>query len=126
MKGLTAAGHTIDLIDLHAGGSNPVMTAADLAAWRQKKVLDPLAQDYQRRLIAADHIIFIFPIWWECMPAITKGFLDKVIVKGIIYDEPKPGRLIVHHLPKLKRVSLLTVMSTPGIFYKLFFGKCHV
>ncbi|WP_379133908.1 NAD(P)H-dependent oxidoreductase [Paenibacillus sp. sgz500958] len=121
-KGLTAAGHLIDLIDLHADGFNPVLSGEELAAWRQKKSLDPLVADYQRRLLAADHIIFVFPIWWESMPALTKGFIDKVFVKGIIMDEPKPGRPFVSLIPNLKGVSLLTVMSTPSMIYRWFFG----
>lgn len=121
-KGLRKAGHQIDLIDLHKDGFNPVMSAEDLTAWRKKKTIDPLVADYQRRMIGADYIVFIFPIWWECMPALTKGFLDKVFVKGIIYDEPKKGRF-VNLLPQIKGVLLLTTMSTPGIIYRLVFGN---
>lgn len=122
-RGLQSSGHNVDLIDLHADGFNPVMSGEELSAWRQKKTLDPLVKDYQKRLLAADHIIFIFPIWWEAMPASTKGFLDKVFAKGIIYEEPKKGRPFVSQLKKLKGVSLLTVMATPGFFYRWIFGN---
>lgn len=123
MRGLSTKGHTSDLIDLHADGFNPVTSAEELAAWRQQKTKDPLVASYQERLIAADHIVFIFPIWWESMPALTKGFLDKVFVKGTIYDEPKPGHPFVHMLPNNKGVSLLTVMSTPDFIYRWVFGN---
>lgn len=66
------------------------MSHKELTAWRQKRTPDPLVANYQQRLIAADHIVFIFPIWWEAMPALTKGFLDKVFAKGIVYEETKP------------------------------------
>jgi NAD(P)H dehydrogenase (quinone) len=122
-RGLISAGHQVDLIDLHADRFNPVMSAEELSAWRQKKTIDSLAIEYQSRLMAADHIVFIFPIWWEAMPAMTKGFLDKVFAKGIVYDEPKPGRPFVSKLSKLKGVSLLTVMATPNFFYKWIFGN---
>jgi len=122
-KGLHSSGHQIDLIDLHADGFNPVMSAEELSAWRQKKTLDPIVEDYQKRLLEADHIVFIFPIWWESMPALTKGFIDKVFAKGIIYEEPKPGRPFVSKLKKLKGVSLLTVMATPGFIYRWVFGN---
>jgi NAD(P)H dehydrogenase (quinone) len=121
--GLKQHNHTIDLIDLHTDGFYPVMTESDLKEWRQKKTTDPIVLDYQRRLMAADHIIFIFPIWWECMPAMTKGFLDRVFVKGIVFDEQKKGRPFVSLLPKLKGVSLLTVMSTPKYIYNLIFSN---
>lgn len=72
IRGLRSSGHRIDLIDLHKDGFNPVMSASDLASWRTKEVIDPLIADYQQRLLEADHLIFIFPIWWEGMPAMMK------------------------------------------------------
>jgi hypothetical protein len=53
MRGLTTKGHTIDLIDLHADGFNPIMSYEELAAWRKKKTIDPLVANYQQRLMAA-------------------------------------------------------------------------
>lgn len=123
MQGLTTKGHKIDLIDLHADGFNPVMSTEELVSWRLKKTNDPLVADYQQRLIAADHIVFLFPIWWESMPALTKGFLDKVFAKGIVYEETKPGRPFICLLPNIKGVSLLTVMNTPDFIYRWIFGN---
>ena len=116
-------GATVDIIDLHEDGFDPVMHKEDLIAWRKKKVIDSLVADYQERLLKADEIVFIFPIWWEAMPAMTKGFFDKVIAKGIIYDEPQKGKQFVNKLVNLKRVKLITVMATPHILYRLIFGN---
>ena len=89
VEGLREAGHEIDLVDLHADGFNPVMSATDLTAWRMGTPSpDPLTADYQRRLLDADHLVLAFPIWWEAMPATSKGFIDKVVAKGVAY---KPG-----------------------------------
>ncbi|WP_062388358.1 NAD(P)H-dependent oxidoreductase [Demequina iriomotensis] len=122
-RGLARGGHTVDLIDLHADRFDPVMSADDLAAWRTKKVVDPQVANYQRRLLAADHVIFAFPIWWESMPALTKGFLDRVLTKGIVYSEPRKGRPFTHHFAGLKGVTALTVMSTPTWIYRTVFGS---
>lgn len=122
-RGLRSAGHEIDSIDLHEDGFDPVMSARDLSAWRTKHVIDAQVLDYQQRLLEADHVIFAFPIWWEAMPALTKGFLDRVLTKGIVYDEPKPGRPFVNNLPRLAGVTLITVMSTPEPLYRWWFGN---
>lgn len=122
-KGLTATGGEVDLIDLHTDGFDPVMHAADLAAWRHGESVDPTVADYQRRLLAADQLILAFPIWWELMPAMTKGFLDKVLLKGVTYDQPTPGGLMERRLTRLNRVTLITVMSTPDLAYRLIFGS---
>jgi NAD(P)H dehydrogenase (quinone) len=123
IRGLLQAGHEVDVIDLHADGFNPVMTAADLAAWRGKTVVEEAALNYQQRLMAADHVVFAFPIWWESMPAMTKGFLDKVMTKGIVYSETKPGRPFKNGLKNLRGVTLMTVMATPDFLYRWLFGN---
>lgn len=123
IEGARSAGHEVDVIDLHADGFDPVMHAEDLTAWRLRQVVDPVVRDYQERLLAADHLVLVFPIWWEAMPATTKGFLDKVLTKGIVYDEPRPGRPFVSRMPRLSGVTLLTVMSTPEPIYRLVLGN---
>jgi putative NADPH-quinone reductase len=64
-RGLDKAGHEIDVIHLDHEQFNPVMTAEDLLAFRNKKSNDPQALEYIQRIKAADHLAFIFPIWWE-------------------------------------------------------------
>jgi len=123
IRGLSHAGHEVDVIDLHADGFNPVMTADDLAAWRMKTVVEESARDYQQRLLAADHVVFAFPIWWESMPAMTKGFLDKVMTKGIVYSQPMAGRPFQNGLKNLNGVTMMTVMATPDILYRWIFGN---
>jgi putative NADPH-quinone reductase len=121
--GLEEAGHDIDLIDLHGDGFNPVMSAEELSTWRAAAPSpDPLTADYQRRLLEADYLVLAFPIWWEAMPAPTKGFIDKVVAKGIAYH-PNQGIPPMTNQTKLRGVSVITVMSTPGLAYRLIFGN---
>jgi NAD(P)H dehydrogenase (quinone) len=70
-----------------------------------------------------DRPVFVFPIWWEAMPASTKGFLDKVMTKGIVYSESKPGRPFVNGVKNLQGVTLMTVMTTPDLIYRWLFGN---
>lgn len=107
----------VDVIDLYADHFNPVMSAEELANWRTKQIVDPVAEDYYQRLAQADQIIFIFPIWWEMMPTMTKDFLDKVFSK----DHYQPRR--PHILPKKPRIVTFTVSGTPTFLYKLVFGN---
>jgi len=122
VRGMERAGHEVDVIDLAADGFDPVMSAADLAAWRAGRIIDPLAADYQHRVMGADHLVFAFPVWWEAMPARTKGFLDKVLTKGIVFSEVKRLRPFTNNLQNVRGVTLITTMSTPGLVYRWFFG----
>lgn len=110
------------MIDLQADGFNPVLSADELVAWRRHEVVDPLVRTYQDRLATADHLVFVFPIWWESMPASTNGFLDKTPIEGFAYTEPpRPGARFVNLLTGLQGVSLLTVTAIPTMAYRLWF-----
>jgi len=123
-KGLQKGQHEIDLIHLDKENFNPVMTSADLKAFRDKKPFDPKVIEYKDRLEKADHLIFIFPIWWELMPALTKGFIDKVIFPGVAYDYTNKENTRMKPLfEKLKGVTVITTMNTPKWIYFLLFGN---
>ena len=122
IAGLQKASHQVDLIHLDKEGFNPVMTAQDLKAFVDRNPIDPKVIEYKDRLAQADHLIFIFPIWWELMPAMTKGFIDKVIFPGVAYDYMSNG-FMKKKLEKIKGVTLITTMNTPGLLYRLLFGN---
>jgi NAD(P)H dehydrogenase (quinone) len=123
IRGATAAGHHVDLIDLAADGFQPAMTAADLAAWRAAHTIDPQVRDYQHRLLAADHLVFAFPVWWEAMPAATKGFLDRVLTKGVMFTElpDAKGNPFRNLMPRLQGVTVLSIMTTPDKAYRWWY-----
>jgi NAD(P)H dehydrogenase (quinone) len=79
--------------------------------------------DYQRRLLAAGHLAFVFPIWREAMPAATKGFLDRVLTKGVMYEElPRAkGNPFRNRMTNLGGVSVLSVMTTPDKAYRWWY-----
>ena len=124
IKGLQKANHEIDLIHLDKDNFNPVMTSADLKAFIDKKPIDPKVIEYKQRLEQADHLVFIFPIWWELMPALTKGFIDKVIFPGVAYDYMNASNILMKPLlTNIKSVTMITTMNTPNWLYWLLFGN---
>ena len=120
--GLLKNNHEVDLIHLDKENFNPVMTQEDLRAFVNRKPVDPKVIEYKERLGKADHLIFIFPIWWELMPAMTKGFIDKVIFPGVAYDYKSNG-FMTKKLKKIQSVTLITTMNTHRFFYRLLFGN---
>lgn len=124
IQGLHRANHKVDLIHLDKEGFNPVMTSQDLMAFRDKMPVDPKVLEYKHRLEQADHLIFIFPIWWELMPALTKGFIDKVIFPGVAYDYINGSNTQMKPLLlKTKGITMITTMNTPRILYRIVFGN---
>ncbi len=122
--GLQQGAHEVDIIDLDKEGFDPVMKAEDLQAFRNKNPVDPKVLEYKKRLEQADHLIFIFPIWWELMPAMMKGFIDKVIFPGLAYDYANASNTRMKPLlTRLKGVTMITTMNTPKILYWGIFGN---
>lgn len=129
--GLTKAGHKVDLMHLDRDNFDPVMRAKDLHAFAKAKHggeniykdIDPQVMNYKERLMQAEHLIFIFPVWWELMPAMTKGFIDKVIFPGISYDYAKSGLKMISKFKKLKSTTIITTQNTPAWLYRVFFGN---
>lgn len=130
-KGLQKAGHEVDLMHLDRDNFDPVMRAKDLSAFARAKNegeniykdIDLQVLNYKQRLEQAEHLVFIFPIWWELMPAMTKGFIDKVIFPGISYNYAGNGLKMVSRFTKLKSTTIITTQNTPALLYRIFFGN---
>jgi NAD(P)H dehydrogenase (quinone) len=98
---LTAAGHEVTLSDLYAQGFNPVVGPHDFIHRADPGRLDVgteqanaartagFAPDVQAeidKLMAADFLILQFPFWWYSVPAMLKGWIDRVFAYGVAYD----------------------------------------
>lgn len=129
--GLEEGQHEFDLIHLDNDNFDPVMRSKDLQAFaiarnepdKAYELLDPQVLEYKQRIEQAEHIVFVFPIWWELMPALMKGFIDKLVFPGIAYEYSGGGTGMTCTLTKLQGVTMITTMNTPSIAYKLLFGN---
>jgi len=118
----------IEHINLAGSDFNPVMTAKELYEFSQARTgrgvkvenLDQQAVEYAKKINACDHLIMIFPIWWELMPAMVKGFIDKVVFPGLFYSY-KTEFTMKAVSDSLKKVSIITTMNTPNFLYSLKF-----
>lgn len=118
---LEKKGEAYELIDLYKDGFNPAYTKEELALFNQGQALDPLVIRYQEALKTCDRLVMIFPIWWADMPAIVKGFEDKVFLKNKIYEETK-SRQLVGRLTNIKEVLVITTSAAPTFYLRFFCG----
>ena len=105
------------VIDLNKDGFNPVMSEEELSLYSQGKSNAPLVLKYREILKNTDELILIFPIWWMSMPAILKGFFDKVMVKGFAYENTKNG--IKGLLTNIKTAKMITTAEVPKILLSI-------
>ena len=104
VQALHDAGHTVQVSDLHAMGFNPVASGDDFTQRRfpgrlqydreqkhaqQHQAFAPDIQAEIDKLLWCELLILQFPLWWFSVPAILKGWLDRVFANGVAYG---PGR----------------------------------
>ena len=126
---LTAAGHRVQVSDLYAMRWNAVAGPADIdgptdparfSLTREQTVAmenGTIAADIaaeQAKLAAADLVILQFPVWWFGMPAILKGWADRVFARGFAY---LPGRKHDSGLFKGKRAMVAATTGTSADTY---------
>lgn len=92
--------------DLYRMGFDPVLPAAELGG----PSTDPAVREAQDAVRAADAIAFIYPLWWLAMPAMLKGYIDRVFARGFAYDMERGG---MRGLLTPKRAVLITLSGAP-------------
>ena len=76
--------HEVKTLDLYAENFDPILRF-DQEHRRRDLHKDPEMAKYRDLITWADQLIFIFPIWWSSMPAILKGFIDRVFAADFAY-----------------------------------------
>jgi len=98
---LTEAGHSVEVSDLYAMNFQPVTSLGDFTGERSDPSRLSIAREQthametgtiaadiaaeQAKLARADLLILQFPVWWFGMPAIMKGWADRVFARGFAY-----------------------------------------
>lgn len=130
---LRADGHHVDVSDLYAMGwkatldrddlgthrdSTPELSRASKQAFEAGSLAADI-RDEQRKLLAAEVVVLQFPLWWYSVPAILKGWIDRVFVKGFAYgiaDPSHPGRTFRYGDGPLsgRRAQVVTTIGSPA------------
>ena len=115
---LAQAGHDVAFHDLYVERFNPVLDAAEAITTRMAGEeaftvgADPLTAQHRRELAGADTLVVAHPNWWGKPPAIMAGWMDRVLVPGVVYEldtaEGQPACLL-----HLRRLVVLNTGDTP-------------
>ena len=104
LAALEAAGHSWELSDLYAMKWKAALDRDDYAgepdddrglgpasehAYRTGTLSEDVRGEHAK-LARADAVVFQFPLWWYGVPAILKGWIDRVFVMGYAYGVPDP------------------------------------
>lgn len=116
LETLKAGGHEPDLVDLYAEGFDPVLSRDGRLNYHHvPDNITPDLKPYVDRLMAAEAIVVVHPVWNYGFPAILKGYFDRVFMPGVSFileggDGDDKGKLI----PNLKHIKKVAFVTTYG------------
>jgi putative NADPH-quinone reductase len=79
-------GHDVDDCDLYAERFDPVLTCTEHLLYRDSPANQQAVKDQVQRLLRCEGVVFVFPTWYYGMPAILKGYFDRVWLPGVAFE----------------------------------------
>jgi putative NADPH-quinone reductase len=111
LAGLAKAGHEAELIDLYAEGFAPALSADERERYHSEgENLEGIA-GHVARLRAAEALVLVYPTWWYGMPAMLKGWFDRVWVPGVAFTLGSGA--IEPALTNIRRIAVVTTYGSP-------------
>jgi len=110
LAGLAEAGHAVDLLDLYKENFNPVLSEQDRRDYHDLDRNQRGLESYIDRLRKADALVVQFPTWTFGMPAMLKGYFDRLMMPGVAFDLSEPSNA----KPMLTNIKTVMGVSTYG------------
>lgn len=116
-------GHETRLIDLYGEGFDPVMTADERRHYNDRAPSDPNLQPHIEALRWAEGLVFVYPTWWYGLPAMLKGWLDRVWIPHATFTMPEGGKPIGRVLTNIRFVGAVSTLGSPWWWWRLVMSE---
>lgn len=103
-----------EIIDLYKINYNPILKHEELYSQGRSEISEENII-FQNKIKEADRMLFIYPTWWQNMPAILKGFIDRVFTSGFAFRYVMGAPL---GLLKGKKAAIFTASGGPFLYNK--------
>lgn len=120
-QGAREAGHAVTLLALRELAFDPVLHEG----YRVVQPLEPDLLEAQRLVREADHLVVVYPTWWGGMPALLKGFFDRMLLPGFGFRYREGSPWWDKYLTG-RSGHLITTMDTPPWYYRLVYRDAGV
>jgi putative NADPH-quinone reductase len=103
---LRSRGHAVDDLDLYAEKFDPVMSREGLLRYVDMSANTREVESYVQRLRAAEALVLVFPVWFDGLPAILQGYLQRVFLPGVAVRIDAAGLFHpnLHHIKRMAAV----------------------
>jgi len=93
-----------------------------IIGYRKRNGLEPDLVKAQEKIQWADHLVWIYPVWWGSVPAIMKGFLDRVLLPGFAFKK-RDGSVWWDKFLMGKTARIICTMDQPTWYYRWMNGQ---
>ncbi|MEM0992903.1 MAG: NAD(P)H-dependent oxidoreductase [Bacteroidota bacterium] len=114
-KGAASSGAEVRTLIIKELSFNPNLQFG----YRKRTELEPDLVAAQDTLKWADHLVWVYPVWWGSVPAIMKGFIDRVLLPGFAFKK-REGSVWWDKYFTGKTARLICTMDQPDWYYRLF------
>lgn len=122
LESLTASGHAVMDLDLYGEGFNPIMTLEERIEYSASPLYVKSVEKYAKQLASAEAIVAVYPTWWYGLPAMLKGYFDRVWAPGIAYDMTPEGSVDTKRLAHIGRIAVVTTYGAPWWLIRFYMG----
>lgn len=113
LHGAQAVGHNVRFLPLGHLKFDPLLRHG----YSKPQALEPDLVEAQHMIRWAEHLVFIYPIWWGAMPALLKGFIDRTFLPGFAFKY-RDNSLRWDRLLSGRSAHLLVTMDTPPWYFR--------
>ncbi|WP_264524551.1 NAD(P)H-dependent oxidoreductase [Flavobacterium sp. N502536] len=121
LKGVLASKTEVDKITIAKLNFNPNLQFG----YQKRTELEPDLLEAWEKIKKADHLVWIHPVWWGGLPAITKGFIDRLFLPGMAFQY-RENSVWWDKLLKGKTAHIITTLDQPGWYYRFFYARPSV
>lgn len=93
--------------------------------YQKRTELEPDLLDAWDKIKWADHLVWVHPVWWGGLPAITKGFIDRLFLPGFVFQY-RENSVWWDKLLSGKTAHIITTLDQPSWYYRLVFRRPSV
>lgn len=109
---LEAAGHAVETIDLYAQRFDPRLSGEERGGYYDEAAIPPDLAGHVAALRRAEMLVLVYPTWWFGMPAMLKGWFDRVWRPGVAFALGGP-RVLQPRLTDIRRIAVVTTYGSP-------------
>lgn len=117
-KGAITSGSEVKEINIRELAFNPNLQFG----YRKRTDLEPDLLEAQEKITWAEHLVWIYPVWWGSIPAILKGFIDRVFLPGFAFKK-RENSAWWDKLLTNKSARIISTLDQPAWYYWLVYRQ---